>query len=157
MQYRHSDGVYRDYPENKIHIPIAHSKPENLIQPGLPNTFTIGVKHDAGKPRTELIPTEFIIEVAKALTFGANKYGDDNFRQGISYRRLLGAAKRHIELELARIETDSDSGHSHLAHAGASLAMYAFMKAHRPDLDDRYNYTEQEKKKIEEMMYGVKK
>jgi hypothetical protein len=142
MRYRHSDGNYYDHPEGQA---VLREMPK------------AGIKHDGGKPRTELIPTEFMIEVAKALTFGANKYGDNNFRNGLSYTRLLGAAKRHIELELAGIEQDSESTHSHLAHAGASLAMYAFMKAHRPDLDDRFKYSEEEKKKLEEMMYGTKK
>lgn len=151
--FRHKDGTYSDYPESSEMFD-AYYTVEQVIDR---ESKLTGVKHDQNKPRTELIPTEFIIEVAKALTFGQAKYGEDNFRQGISYRRLLGAAKRHIELELAGIETDGDSGHSHLAHAGASLAMYAFMKAHRPDLDDRYKYTEEEKKKLEEMMYGVKK
>lgn len=174
--YRHSDGSYNDYPQGSynVEVPIANSDPEPLLnsinvkvngQNGkvLPDGSVLfekeqtGSKNDSGKPRMELIPAEFTIEVAKALTFGANKYADDNFRKGISYKRLLGAAKRHIEQELAGIETDNESGLSHLAHAGASLAMYSFMKTHRPDLDDRYKYTEEQKKKLEEMMYGVKK
>lgn len=116
----------------------------------------VGSKHDSGKPRMELIPTEFLIETAKALTFGSKKYGDHNFRKGLSYSRLLGAAKRHIELELATVESDLESGESHLAHAAASLAMYAFMKTHKKDLDDRFKYTEEEKKALEEMMYDKK-
>lgn len=183
--YRHSDGSYRDYPElpqesmseqiqkmisdiNEIENLGAFTVPTKPISLGMgyieydaqnlpPNIKIEGTKHDSNKPRTELIPTEFTIEVAKALTFGANKYSEDNFKNGISYRRLLGAAKRHIELELCKIESDSESDLSHLAHAGASLAMYAFMKTHRTDLDDRYEYTEEQKKKIEEMMYGEKK
>lgn len=115
-----------------------------------------GSKADDGKIKIELIPVEFLIETAKALTFGAGKYGPHNFRKGLSASRLLGAAKRHIELELAGVKADSESGHSHLAHAAASLAMYSFMKAHRPELDDRYVYTEEELKKVEEMMYGKK-
>ncbi len=113
-----------------------------------------GKKNDNGKPRMDLIPTEFLIEVAKALTYGGNLYGQHNFKNGINYSRLLSAAKRHIELELAGVESDKESGFSHLAHAGASLAMYAFMKTHRPEFNDLFKYTEEEKKKIEEMMYG---
>lgn len=121
------------------------------------NTTEVGKKNDNGKPRLDLIPSEFLIEIAKALTYGGNLYGEHNFRNGIDYSRLLSAAKRHIELELAGIESDKDSGHSHLAHAGASLAMYAFMKVHRPEFNNLFKYTEEEKKKIEEMMYGEKK
>lgn len=115
---------------------------------------TEGKKNDSKKPMLELIPVEFTIGTARPLTHGAKKYGTDNFRQGISYRRLLAAAKRHLEMEIAGIEKDSDSGMEHWEHAAASLAMYAFMKKHRKDLDDRYKYTEAEKKAIEDMMYG---
>lgn len=117
----------------------------------------VGKKNDNGKPRLDLIPSEFLIETAKALTYGGNLYGEHNFRKGIDYSRLLSAAKRHIELELAGLEKDKDSGHSHLSHAAASLAMYAFMKVHRPEFNNLFKYTEEEKKKIEEMMYGEKK
>lgn len=121
------------------------------------NTQEVGKKNDNGKPRLDLIPAEFLIETAKALTYGGNLYGEYNFRKGIDYSRLLSAAKRHIELELAGLEKDKDSGHSHLGHAAASLAMYAFMKVHRPEFNNLFKYTEEEKKKIEEMMYGEKK
>lgn len=157
-RYRHRDGSWCDYPETKVTEQFNDISINYEILSGASTSTTniAGSKNDAGKPRMELIPTEFIIEVAKALTFGAEKYGDDNFRKGIAYKRLLSAAKRHIEQELVGIDSDVESNLSHLAHAGASLAMYAFMKAHRPDLDDRYKYTNEEKKKIEEMMYGKK-
>lgn len=113
-----------------------------------------GVKYDSGKVRLDLIPVEFTVGTGKALTFGANKYGQHNFRQGIDYQRLLGAAKRHIEAELAGIEQDRESGLEHWMHAAASLAMYAFMKKNRPQNDDRFKYTEEELKALEEFLYG---
>ena len=113
-----------------------------------------GKKNDSNKPRVELIPIEFTIGTAKALTYGANKYGDHNFREGIDYARLLSAAKRHLELEIAGIEIDDDSGNEHWMNVAASIAMYAFMKRNRPDLDTRYKYTEEQKKAIVKMMYG---
>jgi len=113
----------------------------------------VGTKNDKGKPQLDLIPVEFLIEVGKALTYGAIKYSKYNFRAGISYSRLLSAAKRHIELEIAGIESDKESGLSHLAHAAASLAMLAFMKVHRKSFNDLYQYTDEEKKEIEKMMY----
>lgn len=115
-----------------------------------------GKKDDSEKPKVDYIPVEFTIGTAKALTFGGNKYGAHNFRKGINYTRLLAAAKRHIDLELANIENDRDSNLEHWTHAAASLAMYAFMKYHRKDFDDRFQYTEEEKKTLEELMYGEK-
>ena len=113
-----------------------------------------GTKYDNGKPDLSLVPIEFQIETAKALTFGKIKYGAHNYRKGIEMSSLLAAADRHLKLELAGVKVDAESGLSHLAHALASLAMYAFMKAHRPDMDDRYVYTEAELLKLEEYVYG---
>jgi hypothetical protein len=112
-----------------------------------------GSKYDGSKPRLELTPTEFIIGVAKAFTFGAKKYDSHNFKKGIQMSRLLAAAKRHIELELCGVKKDKESGLEHWMLAGASLAMYCFMKYHRQDMDDRYVYTDEELEKIEKMMY----
>jgi len=113
-----------------------------------------GKKFDGGKPRLDLIPAEFSIGVAKAFGFGAKKYDEHNFRNGLKYQQLLAAAKRHIELELAGISVDEESGCEHWMNAAASLAMYAFMRYHRPEFDDRYKYTEEEKKRLLEIMYG---
>lgn len=113
-----------------------------------------GKKNDQNKPRLDLIPIEFTIGVAKPLTLGVTKYGEHNFRQGMKFSRLLAAAKRHIDLELAGIKADKDSGYEHWMNAAASLAMYAFMKTHRPDMDDRFKYTDEQLTLIEKLMYG---
>jgi len=113
-----------------------------------------GKKFDGKKPRVDLIPPEFTIGTADALTFGGKKYGEHNFKEGIQYSRLLGAAKRHIELELANVGVDGDSKLDHWKLACASLAMYAFMVRNRSAMDDRFQYTDEEKKALVDMMYG---
>lgn len=115
---------------------------------------TEGKKNDSQKPRMDLIPVEFLIGTAKPLTHGANKYGQHNFRQGITYSRLLSAIKRHIDLELAGVKIDADSSCEHWMNACAGLSMYAYMKTHRPDMDDRFVYSPEQLQVIEKMMYG---
>jgi len=114
-----------------------------------------GTKYDSGKPRMTLIPVEFLVGLGKALTFGAKKYDAHNFKKGILLSRLLDAAERHLKLESVGVEEDRDSKLPHWAHAAASLAMYAFIKKWHPDMDDRYKYTDDQKKILEEDMYGV--
>lgn len=97
-----------------------------------------GVKHDQGKLKLSLIPKEAIWEIGNALTYGANKYGEFNFRKGISHSRLLDAAMRHITEYISGEDIDSESGNTHISHALGSLAMLAWMVKHRPELDDRY-------------------
>jgi len=97
-----------------------------------------GDKLDQGKPKVSLIPTEAILEMAKAFTYGANKYEADNFKKGIAYRKLIDAALRHILAISAGEDVDDESKNNHVGHAMASLAMLCYMMKHRPDLDDRY-------------------
>jgi len=111
-----------------------------------------GCKLDNNKPRLDLIPAEFTIETAKALTFGVKKYGEHNYRKGIKYSRLIAGIMRHLLLWLSGVETDEESGLPHLACAQAGLAMLAFMRYNRKDLDDRFNYESTEH--LVDLMYG---
>ena len=97
-----------------------------------------GVKHDQGKPQISLIPAEAIEGCAAALTFGANKYGKHNFRDGMHYSRLLDACMRHILAYLRNEDLDPESGLSHIHHAMANLAMLEYQTKHHPEMDDRY-------------------
>lgn len=97
-----------------------------------------GIKHDQGKPSISLIPSEAIEDIAKALTYGAKKYGVYQFRKGLAHTRLIDAAQRHILAHLKGEDIDSESGNTHISHAAASLCMLLFMMHHRPDLDDRW-------------------
>jgi len=104
----------------------------------LDNTPPLGTKHDSGKPRISLVPPEAILEMATALTYGASKYGTDNFKAGLSYRRLLDATMRHLLSFSAGEDIDAESGNSHVSHALASLAMLVYTIKNNPGFDDRY-------------------
>ncbi len=81
-----------------------------------------GRKDDAGKPRWSLIPTQALEDVVKVLTYGARKYGDDNWREvEDGPRRYYDAAMRHVVAHRQGIRLDDESGLPHLAHAVASL------------------------------------
>lgn len=100
-----------------------------------------GTKNDSDylkKPPLDLLTLEFLSETAKALGFGAGKYGRHNFREGIDHSRLIAAALRHLNQYNAGQNNDDESGLSHLAHAAASLNMLMWMVNNRPELDDRY-------------------
>jgi len=97
-----------------------------------------GTKKDSGKPRICLIPVEAITGCADALGFGAQKYGDYNYRGGLKHTRLMDSILRHLTSHLQNEEIDPESGLPHLSHAIAGLSMLIWMTKHRPDLDDRY-------------------
>ena len=96
-----------------------------------------GKKFDNGKPNMTYIPIEAMYEMAKAFTYGAQKYGDDNFREGLSVRRQIAASLRHIYQFLDIEDIDEESQCKHIGCALASLAMAAYTIERKPEFDDR--------------------
>ena len=94
-----------------------------------------GTKNDLGKTRIDLIPTEAIELIGQAFTHGAARYGAYNYRRGIDYSRLYGAAQRHLNAFWGGEDIDEDSGLPHLALAGAEICMLIAMDE---KCDDRY-------------------
>jgi hypothetical protein len=81
-----------------------------------------GSKHDCGKPLMGSVPPNALLAVAKVLTFGAEKYGRDNWRQVENAEtRYLDAALRYINAYQRGERADPESGESHLTHAVCSL------------------------------------
>lgn len=81
-----------------------------------------GSKHDSGKPLMGAVPPNALLAVARVLTFGAEKYGRDNWRQVESAEtRYMDAALRHLNAYQRGEAVDQESGESHLAHAVCSL------------------------------------
>lgn len=99
---------------------------------------TSGTKHDTGKPDLSLLPTHALEETARALMFGANKYGRYNYCQGFEDTRLAAACLRHVYSFLNGEEKDPESGLSHLAHAMATLSMMMHCQDLGTLRDNRY-------------------
>lgn len=97
-----------------------------------------GVKFNKDKPRVSLIPSEFIIELAEVLTFGAKKYGDLNWTKGIKFTELLDAVDRHTLKFKSGIDLDHESSRSHLIHAVANLCFLYYLSNHKKEFDDRW-------------------
>jgi hypothetical protein len=55
-----------------------------------------GCKDDQDKTRWDLLPPDALEEIAKVLTFGANKYNDRNWEKGMKWHRPFGALMRHM-------------------------------------------------------------
>lgn len=97
-----------------------------------------GLKYDAGKPRVDLLPSDPLIEISKVLAYGASKYAEWNWANGIQYSRVYGAALRHMMAWKEGQDTDPETGISHLAHAACNLLfLLEFEKTQGSALDDR--------------------
>ncbi len=81
-----------------------------------------GIKYDSEKPALGLLPPKAILEVGKALTYGAKKYAPENWRKFPDGRqRYIAAALRHLFQALSGEKLDSESMLSHLSHAATSV------------------------------------
>lgn len=101
-------------------------------------TGTGGVKFDAGKPRMSLLPAHPLTEIAKVLTFGAQKYEAHNWRKGFDYSRVMDALQRHLHAWNEGEDIDPESGLSHLAHAGCNILFLLEFERRGTGNDDRF-------------------
>lgn len=81
-----------------------------------------GLKYDKGKDRWDLLPWSEVKDVVKVMTFGAKKYGDNNWQQVERWKsRYFAAFMRHFTDWLEGERYDKESGFHHLAHAATCL------------------------------------
>jgi hypothetical protein len=123
------DGTGAEVVETPDKVRLA--SPEHI------NEFDKAVKFDGDKPRVELVSPSAIEEIAKAYTFGAKKYTDNNWTKGFKWTRLIGSALRHILAWQGGEDKDPESGLSHLAHAGACITMLITHEVKNLGEDDR--------------------
>lgn len=97
----------------------------------------LAVKADAGKPRTDLLPFDALLEVAEVLDYGAKKYAERNWEKGLAWGRLVGAALRHLWAWCGGEERDPESGHRHLAHFACCALMLLASVKRGVGVDDR--------------------
>jgi hypothetical protein len=96
-----------------------------------------GRKDDKGKLRYDLIPVYPLTLLAEVYTIGSIKYDDENWRQGISWKRIFAAMMRHAWNWMAGEEYDNETGQHHLASvAWCAFALIEYEKTH-PEFDDR--------------------
>ncbi len=81
-----------------------------------------GRKDDRDKLRWSLVPWGQMTAVVRVLKFGADKYGEGNWKNLSDFRtRYFDAALRHLMAWNEGESVDPDTGESHLAHAVCCL------------------------------------
>jgi hypothetical protein len=116
----------RDYKE------VAYQQPE-------------AKKYDGEKPRMDLLDPLALEGLAKVLTFGAQKYAPNNWRNGFNYGRVIAAMYRHLMALQRGEDIDPESGLPHIDHLGCCWMFLSNLTKTRPDLDDRWKSNEQSK------------
>lgn len=77
-----------------------------------------GIKKDQGKNRWDLLPFEVIEWAVKTMTFGASKYGENNWKKvENAEERYFAALMRHLVAYRSGERYDQETSYPHLAHA----------------------------------------
>lgn len=98
-----------------------------------------GLHLDYGKVRVDLVPPVHIESVAEVLTYGCQKYAENNWRGGIKYSRVFGSLIRHLLKWYRGIDIDEESGLPHLYHASCNLMFLIYYTNNKMNhLDDRW-------------------
>ena len=81
-----------------------------------------GIKKDQDKDRWDLLPWRQVRDIVKVLTFGAQKYEDNNWKYVERPKdRYFAALHRHLSRWVDGERIDSESGLPHLAHAACCI------------------------------------
>jgi hypothetical protein len=100
----------------------ASKEPCELHIPQQCDPQSIGLKYDRDKPRWDLLPLNPVKDIVDVLTFGAAKYGPNNWRHvDNAHERYYAALMRHIVAYRGGEINDPESGLPHLAHAMCCL------------------------------------
>jgi nucleoside 2-deoxyribosyltransferase len=121
--------------EEAVAMLMTYKKPEELrvIDP------KTGGQKGIKPARMDLIPPEPIWQLSLVYGMGANKYDDDNWRLGYSWRLSIGALLRHTFLFIKGEYLDSESHLPHLAHVmWHCCTLMEFMRLNL-GTDDRYS------------------
>ncbi len=94
-------------------------------------------RHNAGKARFDLLPPRPVEDVVRVLTFGASKYGDRNWEQGMPWMGCVASAKRHLSAWEQGQDLDPESGLPHLAHVATNVVFLLEYSRTHPEHDNR--------------------
>lgn len=96
-----------------------------------------GRKDDTGKDPWHLIPWDSIRCIVKILEFGAKKYSDRNWENGMMWSRPFSACIRHLTAWWEHDPGDPETGFSHLWHAGCCILFLITYELRHIGTDDR--------------------
>lgn len=91
-------------------------------KPTVAQPEVVGKKNDLGKLRFDLVDADFEEQLAKVITYGANKYAPDNWKKVEDpVNRYYAALRRHLAAWRKGEKVDPESGLNHLAHVAANV------------------------------------
>lgn len=101
-----------------------------LEEETIPTNVEGAVKYDSGKSRMELLPLPTLENIAKVMTFGANKYADNGWKSlPNADERYLGALLRHLAAIQKGEVLDPESGLPHIDHVACNAMFLSYFNS----------------------------
>ena len=101
---------------------------------------TVKALHDSeDKSGVDQIPVDVLLEWGQVYTFGAKKYGRDNWRKGTDWHEFYGSVLRHLFAFWGGEDIDPESGQSHIVQGIWNLGTLRYYQLHDLGKDDRPN------------------
>lgn len=96
-----------------------------------------GRKDDSKKDPWHLAPWDAFRAIVQVLRFGAEKYSDRNWENGMAWSRPFSALHRHLTAWWEGEGKDAETGMSHLWHAGCCIVFLISYEIRGVGTDDR--------------------
>lgn len=96
-----------------------------------------GLRYNQGKPRYDLVQADAHEGMVKVLTFGATKYADRNWENGMAWSKVIASMKRHIAAIEKGEDFDPESGLLHADHIQCNAHFLSAYYRIAPQYDDR--------------------
>lgn len=94
-------------------------------------------RFDLGKLRWDLLPDDAIEKIVEIYTHGAIKYADENWRNGMQWKRVIGSLKRHLKAFTIGEDIDADSGCLHLSQVAWNAITLLWYQLEQIEGDNR--------------------
>lgn len=132
-------GITRKLAGDRTYEIVERTVEEPELGTTVPDLGTPGVKHDSDKPRPSLLIMSLanaVTEVSRVLSYGANKYSDDNWALvPNAVERYQDALLRHVLAEGTGEALDPESGLLHTAHVAANALIRLELQLRKANAD----------------------
>lgn len=85
-----------------------------------------GLRYNTGKLRWGLVPFFALAPLVRVLMFGAQKYSDDNWKEGLDKKEILESLMRHLTALMDGEIRDPESGLLHIGHIFANALFWSY-------------------------------
>lgn len=129
--YVHEDGDLLVSRNDYVTLKIVEWQPKiepgacygmSAIQTYTPSSIS-EAKHDTGKPRLTLVPSQIMYDIAEVREYGLKKYGDPENWRKVDKKRYFDAMFRHwLEFLKDPQSVDAESGIEHYKHVACNVA-----------------------------------